>query len=302
MRIVNERILEALRGALFARRSLENLPEAVWKRAGALNTWGTNAIEGNTLTREEVEGLLLEDAKVPSKPLRDVLETVQHEAAFRSLLARKDHPTTLVTALELHAAVFQGSRTADPGSWRRVNVRITGSDHRPPRAERVVGEMDAWRAEYDRRALSGEDPFTLGAWSHQRFEAIHPFADGNGRVGRLLLNLHFLRHNWAPVHLGPPDRKVYLHALEAGNAGDLKPLQAVLRAAMAGSLLDLLDQVGTEQDELKRLASFASRSGFGAHYLALRAGQGELPALKLKGAWRTSARAMALYRQHKARR
>ena len=298
---MNERILVALRDAFLSRHSLESLPDAVWKRAGALNTWGTNAIEGNTLTRRDVEKLLLDEANMPGRPLRDVLETVQHEHAFRGLLARKDGPVTLETVLQLHEVVFAGSARADPGQWRRVNVRISGSDHRPPRYERVMGEMDAWRADYERRERAGEETFLLAAWMHQRFESVHPFSDGNGRVGRLLLNLHFMKRNWPPLHILPDDRGRYLDALEAGNRGDLGPLLALLRTNMARALIDLLDEVGTEQDELKRLGAFASKSGYGAHYLSLRAGQGELPAVKEKGRWQTSARAMALYQQHKAR-
>lgn len=298
---MNKHILQALREALLTRRSFENLPESVWKRTGALNTWGTNAIEGNSLSWRDVEKILLLDQNVPNRPLRDVLETVQHEAAFRSLLARKDKPITLITALELHEAVFKGARGIDPGQWRLVNVRIAGSMHRPPRPEKVVAEMEDWRAEYARRDLEGEETFALGAWMHHRLESIHPFADGNGRVGRLLLNLHFLRRNWSPVHLVPGDRREYLAALESAHAGDAAPLVHLLQEAMSRSLLDLLDQVGLEQDELKVLWSFASKTGYSGNYLALRANQGALPALKERGRWRTSARAMSLYRQHTAR-
>ncbi len=298
---MNESILTELRGAFLSRRSLENLPEEIWKRTSALNTWGTNAIEGNTLTWKDVEKLLIQEQNVSNRPLRDVLETLQHEAAFRSLLARKDEPLTLATALELHEAVFKGSRSADPGQWRRVNVRIGGTEHRPPRAERVVSEMEGWRADYDRRELEGEETFALAAWMHQRFESIHPFRDGNGRIGRLLLNLHFMKRNWAPVHLVPGDRKEYLAALEAGRAGDPSKLVHLLQEAMGRSLLDLLDQVGTVHDELKAVWGFSPRSGYSGHYLALRANQGELPAVKERGRWRTTARALALYRQHASR-
>jgi len=299
---VKESILQELREAFLTRRSLENLPDEVWRRTSALNTWGTNAIEGNTLTWSDVEKLLLEEQSVANRPLPDVLETLQHEAAFRSLLARKDQPVTLVTALELHEMVFKGIRNTDPGQWRRVNVRIGGTQHRPPRAEKVVAEMERWRAEYDRREVEGKDTFALAAWMHHRFESIHPFRDGNGRVGRLLLNLHFMKRNWAPVHLGPPDRKAYRAALEAGHGGDLSRLISLLQGAMARSLLDLLDQVGTESDELKVLWSFSAKSGFSGHYLALRAGQGELPAVKERGRWRTSARGLSLYKRHSSRK
>ena len=70
-----------------------------------------------------------------------------------------------------------------------------------------------------------------------------------------------------------------------------------LREVMGRSLLDLLDQLGTREDELKPLKAFERRGAYSAKYLALRANQGELPAIKEAGDWRTSARAHRIYRE-----
>lgn len=271
------------------------MPEKAWKRASALNTWGTNAIEGNTLTWRDVERVLLEDRSVGNRPRRDVMETIQHEIAFRGLLPRRQKPITLTTVLELHEEVFRGI-LADAGQWRRANMRIVGSRHVPPRAEKVLVSMQEWAEEYSRRDTVGESVLFLAAWMHYEFEAIHPFSDGNGRVGRLLLNLHLLKHNWPPVHILPLDRKAYLSCLEAARTGDLSELEDFLRTTMARSLLDLLDQVGTKVDELRPLKAFAIKGPYSAQYLSLRAGQGILPAIMIKGDWHTSQRALQLYR------
>lgn len=293
---MNEIILNRLRDTLLTRTSLDHLPEDVWKRSSALNTWGTNAIEGNTLTWKEVQKLLLEDKSIGNRPVRDVLETIQHESTFRGLLLRKGQPITLVTVLELHESVFKGVK-ADAGQWRRVNVRITGSTHVPPRMEKVVPEMEALLKVYDSRDMEGAEIFGLGAWFHHGFESVHPFSDGNGRVGRLLLSLHFLKHNWPPVHVLPSDREPYLDAMERGHQSDLSDLVSLLKELMGRSLLDLLDQVGTADDELKPLKRLASKGPYSAHYLSLRAGQGELPAIKVSGDWQSSIRALLLYRE-----
>ena len=288
-------ILETLRHGLLSRSALDALPEGVWKRTGALNTWGTNAIEGNTLTRDEVEQVLLEQRSVGNRPLPDILETTQHAVAFAHLLERRKAPIRLETVLELHDEVFGGIKT-DTGQWRRVNVRIAGMKHVPPRMEKVVPAMTDWLEAYTKRDTEGEKPLHLGAWMHFEFEAIHPFSDGNGRVGRLLLNLHLLKHNWPPVHILPPDRDRYLECLARGHDGDLDDLEAFLRACMARSLLDLLDQVGTREDELKPLRALARSSPYSAKYLGLRAGQEELPAVKVAGDWHSSERALGAYR------
>ena len=217
---VDQAILESLWRELLTRAPLDAIPQGVWKRTGALNTWGTNAIEGNTLSREDVERILLEQKSVPNRPLHDVMETVQHAGAFEDLLTRKAGPIRLLTVLQLHEAVFRGIKI-DAGQWRRVNVRIAGTRHVPPRMEKVVPMMTEWEAAYAKRDMLGEDLFSLAAWMHFVFESVHPFSDGNGRVGRLLLNLHFLKHNWPPVHVLPPDRNRYLNCLDRGHDGNL---------------------------------------------------------------------------------
>jgi len=293
-------ILAALREQLLTRAALDSIPEGVWKRTGALNTWGTNAIEGNTLSRSDVERILLEQRSVGNHPLPDVIETIQHAAAFANLLERRKAPIRLATVRELHEEVFRGIKT-DAGQWRQVNVRIAGMKHAPPRMEKVVPMMSAWEEEYGKRNIFGEDPFALGAWMHFEFESIHPFSDGNGRVGRLLLNLHFLRHSWPPVHILPPDRDRYLRALDRGHGGNLSDLEALLRTTMGRSLLDLLDLVGTREDELKPLRALSKGSPYSAKYLSLRASQEELPAVKVSGDWRSSERALRIYREVVAR-
>src|SRR3989337_2231905 len=102
---MNDSILIGLREAVLSRTTLDALPDSVSRRTAALNTWGTNAIEGNTLTWRDVERLLLQGRSVANRPVADVLETIQHEAAFRGLLDRRRPPIRIVTAMELDDAV-----------------------------------------------------------------------------------------------------------------------------------------------------------------------------------------------------
>ncbi len=293
-------ILSSLRSTLLSRGSFDTFPESVWMAAGSLNTYGTNAIEGNTLTLDEVNTVLIGRQGV-KKPIRFIMETIQHQAAFRNLMDRRARAIDLVTVLELHEEVFKGI-LQDYGQWRRTNVMIRGASFTPPRPEELVPRMDALIQEYDQRALIGEDVFTLGAWLHYSFETIHPFSDGNGRAGRLLLNLHFLKHNWPPVNVMPSDRKRYLDALSKGNGGSLEPLTDYLKVAMAASLLNFLSLVGTETDELRPLKRYEGEGGHSSKYLSLRAGQGELPAVRRANEWLTSKRALELYAQEVGRK
>jgi len=300
--IVKENILRALQSELLSRTSLENIPETVWRKAGALNTWGTNALEGNTLTISEVEGVLFDNRSPKNRPATDVTETIQHYAAFKGLMKRTAVPITLETTLELHETVFRGL-FEHAGRWRGWNVRVEGSKHTPPRFEKVVPMMEEWMSEYGRRSAQGEGVFQLGAWMHHGFETIHPFGDGNGRVGRLLLNLHFLKHGWPPVNILESEKVGYRLALEetTDKGGDVSSLTDLLKVQMAKSLLDILDQVGTSEDELLPLKSIAGDTPYSANYLTLRAGQGELPAVRVKHRLLSSRRAVGLYRENVGR-
>lgn len=173
---------------------------------------------------------------------------------------------------------------------------IRGAGFTPPRPEKIVPKMEDLIREYDRRDLHGEDDaFALGAWMHHGFECIHPLSNGNGRVGRLLLNLHFLRHNWPPINILPDDRDRYLHALREGNKGNFNPLTDLFMEKMGSSLVYILAQVGTAEDELKSLVEMESIGPYSAKYLALRAKHGKLPAIMVKHEWRSSRRVLNSY-------
>ena len=132
---MNKTILESLRSALLERTDILNLPEDILKRTAALNTWGTNAIEGSTIGWEEAEEILLKERSVEGKPIRDVLETIQHERVFCSLAQFPKRVLKLTDILELHEEVFKGVHP-QAGQWRMVNVRITEALFKPPRMEK----------------------------------------------------------------------------------------------------------------------------------------------------------------------
>jgi len=297
---MNKTILTTLRSVLLERTDLKNIPEDIWKRSAALNTWGTNAIEGSTIDREDAERILLQEMSVEGKPINDVLETIQHERVFRSLVNWPNKALDLTDVLHLHEGVFMGVHV-QAGQWRRSNVRITGARFTPPRMEKLIPELEDWLAKYYMMSLEGEDVFLTAAWMHFEFERIHPFADGNGRVGRLLLNLHFLRHNWPPVHILPKDRDDYIKALDQAAEGDMDWLVGLLEKLMASSILDLLDQVGTKEDTLMDLKAASKLTKHSPSYLGLRCKQGSLPGVLTKHRWFTSRRALKMYNEHVGR-
>lgn len=289
-------ILEELRNSLLSYGPLTLHNEDVWGRICALNTWGSNAIEGNDLTMTEVETLILQGMSIGGQPVWKVLETLQYASAFMGLFDRVAKPITARTARVLHTQVFMGV-VREAGRWRDVDLHIKGSKFVPPKATEVPAEMEVWREDYRDRCRTGAPVLDLAARMHHGFEAIHPFNGGNGRVGRLLLNLHFLKYDWPPVMIGLADRQVYFEALEAGNDGDLSPLEGFLSLTMGRALLVVLDLVGREEDRLRPLEVMEARgSGFLA-YSEHMAEEGEFPAVRRGNTWHSSERALTLYNE-----
>ena len=297
---MNRYILNRMRERMLDRGTMRDFPEKTIQESYILNTWGTNAIEGNSLTLEEVTRVIESGMTVPNRPVMDLMETVQHRAALAEVVTGRIREVNMNSALNLHNMIFHGI-LVDAGQWRTVNVRITGSKYSPPRVERLISLLQEWENHYKTMEMNREDIFSQAAEMHFGFESIHPFSDGNGRVGRLLLNIHFVHHNWPLIHILPQDRNVYLNALEYAHRIGLDRLRQFLEINMASSLIFMLDMVGSEEDRLLTLneAKKATGTEYSTKYLALRINQGELPGIKLKNTWRTSPAAINLYTETK---
>ena len=295
-------ILSRLRERMLDRGSIRNLPEKTLQESFILNTWGTNAIEGNTLTLDEVTRVIESGMTVPNRPIRDLMETIQHRAALAQVVSGKIGEVNMTSALNLHDMIFHGI-LLDAGQWRRVNVRILGSKYSPPRVEKLISLLREWEQQYVEMEMKREDIFSQASEMHFGFESIHPFSDGNGRVGRLLLNIHFLNHNWPLLNILPQDRNAYLDALESAHRNGVERLTEFFVTNMARSLIFLLDMAGSEGDKLLTLdeAKKASGTDYSTKYLALRIKQGELPGIRLNNRWKTSPVAISLYREIKGR-
>jgi Fic family protein len=300
--IMDRRILNRLRERMLDRGILRDLPEKPLQESFILNTWGTNAIEGNTLNLDEVTKVIEDGITVPNHPVRDLMETIQHTAALAEVTSGRIREVNMKSALDLHNMIFHGI-LLDAGQWRMVNVRISGSKYSPPRVEKLISLLQAWEQHYVEMEMKREDIFSQAAEMHLGFESIHPFSDGNGRVGRLLLNIHFLNHNWPLIHILPQDRYSYLHALESAHHEGMNIMTEFLETNMARSLIFLLDKVGSEDDKLLTLneAKKASDTDYSTKYLALRIKQGELPGIRLSNRWKTSPVAINLYQKIKGR-
>lgn len=190
-------------------------------------TYNSNAIEGNTLTLKET-AMVLEGITIDQKPLKDHLEAVGHRDAFCYIeqLIRDKVPFSERIIKEIHSLVLM-DRPEDKGVYRRIPVRIMGAYHEPPQPYLVAPQMEQLVAEFANTKLH---PIEAAALFQLKFEGIHPFIDGNGRTGRLILNFTLMQHGYPPINVKFADRKRYYEAFDSyyrdGDAGAMVALVA----------------------------------------------------------------------------
>ena len=174
-------------------------------------TYNSNAIEGNTLTLRETD-LVLRGLTIDSKPLKDHMEAVGHKEAFDfvSELVKDNVPISEGIIKQIHYLVLADKRE-DRGVYRRVPVHIMGAQHEPVQSYLIEPKMEQLLYNFD---ASTEHIVTKLARFHIEFEGIHPFIDGNGRTGRLLVNLELMKSGLTPIDIKFTDRIAYYNAFD----------------------------------------------------------------------------------------
>jgi len=176
-------------------------------------TYNSNAIEGNTLTLQETT-MVLEGMTIDQKPLKEHLEIIGHRDAFQYIesLVRDEVNFSEYVIKNIHSLVLM-DRPEDKGRYRRIPVRIMGAFHEPPQPYMVEPMMNDLLLNHCQR----KDKMHLVeaiALFHLEFEGIHPFIDGNGRTGRLLINLELMQNGYPTIDVKFSDRKKYYQAFD----------------------------------------------------------------------------------------
>lgn len=157
--------------------------------------------------------LVLEGVAIDQKPLKDHLEAVGHRDAFLYVqqLVEGKAPITERIIKDIHSLVLM-DRPVDKGVYRKIPVRIMGACHEPPQPYLVPVQMEKLIAEFPNKK---KHAIESAAQFHLNFEGIHPFIDGNGRAGRLILNLILMQNGYPPVNVKFTDRKRYYDCFDS---------------------------------------------------------------------------------------
>ena len=242
--------------------------KGLWDDLWLLETHHSTAIEGNTLVLKEVEKLLNEGRAVGSKALKDYVEVLGYgEAAdwvFKQTPDSDSRPHDgLITLMEVgginamamskiweiypHPSAFTSEA---PGSYREHDIKAFPGGMTSPTPRWIPLELSSWIDivnDFGERVMDGkaclEDTPEELAFIHKEFERIHPFLDGNGRTGRLVISLILLRLGWPPAIIFKNQRPKYIRALDKADKGDCGPLAELLCHAIINSACHLIPNI-----------------------------------------------------------
>jgi len=194
-------------------------------------TYHSNSIEGSTLTEPDTAAILFDNAALPNKSLTEQLEAKNHQTALNYLfdyIAKKENVDDSLV-LKLHSILMNGVRP-DAGVYRQHAVRITGINLPTANYVSVPKLIPEVMAQVARKT---KDIIALSASVHSKFEQIHPFSDGNGRVGRLLMTAILLKANFAPAIIRQEQKRLYYTYLyKAQTKDDYRQLEDFLCGAI----------------------------------------------------------------------
>ena len=205
-------------------------------------TYNSNAIEGNTLTLKET-AMVLEGVTIDQKPLKDHLDAVGHKDAFLYIedIAKKDVPLNESVIKNIHSLVLI-NQPEDRGVFRKIPVRIMGAFTEPVQPYLIEPKITELLAVNEERKETMNVVERIARF-HLEFEGIHPFIDGNGRTGRLIMNLDLIREGYPPINVKFIDRRKYYDAFDA-----------YYRDNDAGAMTDLIAEYVSERlDEYLRI-------------------------------------------------
>lgn len=277
----------------------------IWSSIWHLEVHHSTALEGNTLAIGEVRRLLEEGQATGDKRFADYLEVLGYADAAQWVYRHALDPAgwttgSLVSIAELRhvhqlamAKVWEvaphpeAGEQEGPGSFRRHELAPFPDGMQPPSWVHVEAEVSAW-VDSLASAANAERPIEALAAAHGAFERIHPFIDGNGRAGRLALNLALIRLGYPPAIFFTRDRERYLKALRRCDRGEPGALAELIARSVTDNIYRFILPAVTDDGQLLPLTALASpRLQIGAMRRAIE--RGRLRAIKADGGqWRSS--------------
>ncbi|HBF40002.1 MAG TPA: cell filamentation protein Fic [Firmicutes bacterium] len=205
-------------------------------------TYNSNAIEGNRLSLIETSIVINEGVTVGGKTLREHLEVVNHKEAYLYIeeLVKQNLSLSEKALKDIHYLVLNHDRE-NAGAYRKVQVLVTGAEFHPVQPISIEESINDLLVQYHNEWQNKHILWRI-AMFHAAFESIHPFSDGNGRTGRLILNLELLKNGYLPISIKFDNRIRYYEALsEYDKTKDCEKLLEIMSDGLVKQFTSLID-------------------------------------------------------------
>ena len=223
---ISETVLNAKRNIIAIKsKKYKNVLQHIISRKDLLDeiilklTYHTNRIEGSTLSENETAAVLFDGAILPNKTQAEQMEAKNHQTAIKYLFDYlvDDGNVNEKLLLKLHS-ILLNSIHPEAGIYRQHGVRIMGTNLPTANYLSVPKLMKNLMANISN--IGANNTIAYAAKTHAQFEQIHPFADGNGRIGRLIIQAILLRNNLVPAIIDQKDKPLYLRYLYVAQTRD----------------------------------------------------------------------------------
>ncbi len=279
----------------FPKTALERLQE----RLRLLFTYNSNAIEGNTLTLSETKLVVQEGITIGGKSLREHNEAINHQKAIEFIehVVTEKKQITEELLCQIHGIILSNIEEEEKGIYRKRKVWIEGASFVPAKPDlvpKLMKDFFIWLETNPEKLNEVE----RAAVAHEKFVFIHPFIDGNGRVGRLLTSLMLMQKGFPPLIILKTERQKYIRVLEAAHNEKYEPLVNFMGKCLERSLAMYLDALQTkiaENQEYISLQEATKYCNYSQEYLSLLARKGILEAVKFQRDWMTTRKAIEAY-------
>ena len=250
----------------------------------AEQVYNSNAIENSTLSLEETEKILLQIDLDRYISEREIFEAKNLARVVLYVDTKaKEHELTLDTILSLHKMLMANIKDDIAGRFRKDNEWVRVANHIAPDPKEVVSRLEKMLAKYN--SSSYENIIKRIAPLHLTFEYIHPFVDGNGRIGRVINNYLLIREGFVPMNIKFIDRKMYYEAFkEFEEKGTTKIMEEIVGKALTNSYHRRLAYL--EGANIMTLAEHAKKNKLSHPNLINKAKRQTIDAFLEKGVWK----------------
>ena len=264
----------------------ESLLDIIFEAELPESVYNSNAIENSTLSISETEKILLDMEVSRNVSVREIFEAKNLATVFGYIKEKvKNNNINKELILLLHKMLISNINEDIAGRFRKQNEYVRVGTHIAPAPEHIESMMDSLLSDYS--AYTEEYFIDRIAKFHLEFETIHPFCDGNGRIGRVLINYQLMQHGFPPIIIRDKEKSFYYKSFgeyRNSNKKNISGLDKILSLALLESLHKRIAYLSGKK--IVRVSDYAKNKKDSINAILNKAKRQTIPAFREKGVWK----------------